>query len=104
MKETGMQTPYSSGNWIVTSGHEKEFVERWTEFLEWTRSSYAELQTAQLIQDHADPRHFISFARWDSADALNQWRSRPEFATKLGACRALCDDFRGSDFALAAAV
>ena len=28
---------YASGNWLVTSGSEDEFVSRWTDFLQWTR-------------------------------------------------------------------
>jgi len=99
-----MESPYASGNWIVTVGREQEFVKRWTEFLEWTRSAFTELQSAHLIQDLDDSRHFVSFSSWDTAEAVKQWRSRQEFAVKLGACRPLCDEFRASDFALAAAV
>ena len=29
---------------------------------------------------------------------------RPEFAERLSACRALCDEFRGSSYTLAAVV
>jgi quinol monooxygenase YgiN len=99
-----MNTPYASGNWIVGAGSEKEFVKLWTEFLEWTRTAFAECRSAHLIQDAANPRHFISFASWDSLEALGRWRSKPEFAEKMGACRALCEDFRGGDYGLAAAV
>lgn len=99
-----MNTPYASGNWIVTAGAEQEFVKRWTEFLEWTRAAFAECRGAQLIQQSDDSRHFISFASWDSSDALRSWRSRSEFAEKIAACRALCEDFRGRDYTLAAAV
>ena len=99
-----MESPYASGNWVVTPGCEKKFVERWTDFLEWTRSSFAELRSAQLIQDAEDPRHFVSFASWNNADAMQIWRARPEFAEKLDACRALCEDFRGASYTLAAMV
>lgn len=99
-----MNNPYASGNWVVTPGCETRFVERWTEFLEWTRSSFTELESARLIQDGEDSRHFVSFASWNSADAMKIWRSRPEFDEKFGACRALCDDFRGNSFILAAMV
>ena len=99
-----MNSPYASGTWLVTAGREKEFVSHWIEFLQWTRSAFSEFRSAQLIQDSEDPRHFVSFANWDSADALKQWRSRPEFAAKLGSCRILCEDFRGGDYTLAATV
>jgi len=95
---------YASGNWVVQSGQESEFVNRWTAFLEWSRSAAQGLRSAQLIQDSDEPRHFISFASWQSSEAMSAWRSMPEFAIKLGACRELCDDFRGSSYTVAASV
>jgi heme-degrading monooxygenase HmoA len=94
---------YASGNWIVKHGSQEDFVARWTEFLEWTRERAPGLASAQLIQDSEDPSHFISFAGWESAEAMARWRELPEFATWLAACRALCEDFRGSSYRLAAA-
>jgi heme-degrading monooxygenase HmoA len=95
---------FSSGTWRVLDGREREFITRWTEFLEWTRSSSKDLHEARLIQDSDDPNHFVSFASWSSGEAMQRWRSSAEFATKLAACRALCSDFRGSSYTLAAAV
>jgi len=97
-------TVYASGNWVVTKGREEEFVRRWTEFLQWTRASFDELGSAHLIRDEETPAHFVSFATWQSVEALREWRSRPEFALRMGACRALCDDFRGSSYTLAVVV
>jgi heme-degrading monooxygenase HmoA len=99
-----MNKPFASGRWVVMVGQESEFIRRWMEFLGWTRSSYKDLQSAQLILDNHNPRRFVSFAGWSSADALNQWRSSPGFAERFGACRALCDEFEGSDYTLAATV
>ncbi len=99
-----MNEPYASGNWVVMQGREKEFVERWNEFLEWTRTAFTECKSARLLQDAEDSRHFVSFANWDSAEARQRWRSTPEFAQKFGVCRALCDDFRGTDYMLSAMV
>ncbi len=97
-----MGDDYASGDWAVSRGRETEFITRWTEFLEWTRASAPGLQSAQLIRDSEDPCHFISFARWETREAMQTWRSLPDFATKLSACRALCDDFRGSSYTMAA--
>jgi heme-degrading monooxygenase HmoA len=99
-----MHEHYASGNWIVTPGRDSEFVQRWTEFLEWTRASASEFGSAVLIRDAEDRNHFISFASWESVEALRSWRSQPEFAAKLGACRALCDDFRGGNYLVVATV
>jgi heme-degrading monooxygenase HmoA len=95
---------YASGNWVVTEGNQAEFVARWTEFLGWTREAAPGLRWARLIQDAENPRHFISFASWESLEALRSWRSLPEFPSKMGACRALCDDFRGGDYTVVVTV
>jgi len=57
-----------------------------------------------LVRDAADARHFISLAAWESQDALKAWRSHPAFPDKMGACRSLCEDFKGSNYQLAATV
>jgi heme-degrading monooxygenase HmoA len=97
-------TVYASGTWNVTKGREEEFVRRWTEFLQWTRSAFGELGTAQLIRDEETPGHFVSFATWKSIEALRDWRGRPEFAERFGACRTLCDEFGGSSYTQAVVV
>ena len=35
-----MDELFASGDWHVTAGSEDEFVQRWTEFLEWTRAEH----------------------------------------------------------------
>jgi heme-degrading monooxygenase HmoA len=99
-----MEEQYASGNWMVTPGREEDFKARWIEFLEWTRECADGLAAARLIQDAEAPRHFISFASWESGQALQSWRSLPGFASRLTACRELCDDFRGSNYTLAAEI
>ena len=94
----------SSGNWVVKAGSEDEFIARWTDFLKWTRESAKGLGSASLIRASDNPRQFISFAEWDTLESLNAWRSLPDFASKLGPCRALCDDFNGKNYTLAATI
>ena len=55
-------------------------------------------------RDAEERAHFVSFAEWDSIDALLAWRRLPEFAARMGACRALCDDIRGSNYSRAVQV
>lgn len=88
---------YASGNWHVAKGKEKEFVERWTEFLQWTRKDHPGLQNAMLLQDAEDKSHFVSASEWDSADAREAWKKSPQFAEKFGAARALCDEMSSID-------
>jgi heme-degrading monooxygenase HmoA len=95
---------YASGNWVVKEGNEDEFVSRWTDFLEWTRDTAHGFQDANLLRDGGDPRHFVSFARWEDDAAQEAWKASPDFPEKLGACRELCDDFRGGAFTRAVSV
>jgi heme-degrading monooxygenase HmoA len=96
--------PYTSGNWIVKSGSEEEFIARWTEFTEWALANAPGAEHFVLIREIADPTHFVSFGAWEAPEAVEAWRSRPEFQQRLAACRALCEDFSPSDSTLAAAV
>lgn len=95
---------FVSGNWHVAKGNEAEFVRRWTDFVEWSRDSSAGFVRAILMQDVADPNHYISVGYWKSAEACSAWQSNPTFAEKLGACRALSDDFRSGTYQLAVSV
>jgi heme-degrading monooxygenase HmoA len=87
---------FATGNWHVEKGKNEEFISRWTEFLEWTRDSSAGFVYAILIQDVADPNHYISVGYWESSDARSSWQARPMFVQKIGACIALCANFAGS--------
>ena len=96
--------PYTSGNWVVKEGSEQEFVKRWTEFTEWALANAPGAEHFVLIRDVADPRRFASFGAWEDSASVQAWRERPEFQQRLGACKALCEDFRPVDSVLAAAV
>jgi heme-degrading monooxygenase HmoA len=95
---------FASGNWHVKEGREEEFIGRWLEFLRWTRSNAPGLLSASLIRESEEPRHFVSFARWDEAASRDAWRTLEGFPDKLGACRELCDDFEGGNFEQVASV
>jgi heme-degrading monooxygenase HmoA len=93
-----MTEPFASGDWHVTAGKEEEFIERWREFMEWTRKTQPRLVSASLLRDTAEPRHFLSFAEWDHAAARDAWKQSDGFMQRFSACRKLCDDMRGSDY------
>ena len=88
MKTTTDVQNYASGDWRVRSGAETDFIARWSEFLQWTRAEVPGFLSATLIRDAEEPAHFVSFAEWDSLDALLAWRRLPEFAARMGACQA----------------
>ena len=93
-----MTDHYGSGTWQVLAGKESEFIARWTEFLEWAKSTQGELISAVLLRDRETPGHFVSMAEWKSEEARAAWKQSPEFAQRFGACRALCSEMNGSDY------
>jgi len=92
-----MADQYASGNWHVKAGKGKEFVERWTEFLQWTRKDLPALVSATLIQDEVDTGNFVSTSEWENADARTAWKQSPEFSKKFQAARDLCDEMSSID-------
>jgi len=92
-----MADQYASGNWHVKAGKGKEFVERWTEFLQWTRKDHPALVSATLIQDEVDKGHFVSTSEWENADARTAWKQSPEFSKMFQAARDLCDEMSSID-------
>jgi heme-degrading monooxygenase HmoA len=95
---------FASGSWHVAPGKADEFITRWEELLRWTRATQPGLVRAALVCDDRDTNHFVSFAEWDDSPARAGWKNDPGFMERFGACRALCDDFYGSDYTLQAQV
>jgi quinol monooxygenase YgiN len=93
-----MAEHYASGTWQVKAGLEQEFVERWTEFLQWTRKDHPAMLAATLLRDRSVPGHFVSFAEWADEQSRSAWKESPDFAAHFGACRALCEHMTGSDY------
>lgn len=99
-----MATAFASGNWQVKEGAEATFVERWQAFLDWTLEAAPGLRLARLFNDADNPRHFISLAEWCCPTHRAAWKAHPDFAAHLMACRQLCTDFHGADYAMTASV
>jgi heme-degrading monooxygenase HmoA len=93
-----MTDHYASGTWQVTPGCEEQFVQRWTEFLTWSRGTFPAMVEAHLLRDKTTPGHFVSFAGWTNPADRAAWKASPEFAERFMACRALCDTMSGSDY------
>ena len=97
-----MASQYVSGEWRVRKGSEEEFVTRWLAFTGWSLQNAPGAGSFVLIRDMDEPGHFVSFGTWADLESVSAWRSMPEFAVLLGRCRALCEEFRAGDYALAA--
>ncbi len=92
--------PYTAGDWIVKPGQEEAFIAAWGELAEWSNESVPGAGQPYLIQEVANPQHFISFGPWESPEAVRDWRSRPEFKEKLAKVAGLCEQFQGKDYIL----
>jgi heme-degrading monooxygenase HmoA len=89
---------YASGNWRVKEGSEQEFIARWRAWITASTAIVKGFDSAKLLQDSDDARRFLSFSHWDAGESRDKWKTSPEFAGGLAACRELCDDFQGADF------
>jgi len=98
-----MAETFSSGVWIVKDGEEDAFVEAWKEFVGWSAGMDGS-GTFRLVRDLGQPGRYLSFAPWESAEAARAWQQHPDFAERLGAVRAHCDDFQPSSYETAAVV
>jgi heme-degrading monooxygenase HmoA len=98
-----MSETYSSGAWTAKEGEEEAFVEAWTEFASWLRTMPG-AGTARLTRDLSEPRRYLSFAPWESAEAMQAWKSAPEFRERMAAVREHVAEFTPSEFELVAEV
>ena len=95
---------FASGDWVVAEGKEDEFLQRWTEFLQWTKAEAPGFIEAHLLQDAENPRHFVSLSEWSDGSARTNWRTKEDFRSHLDAARSVCDEFSNSDYGLATEV
>lgn len=88
----------ASGRWHVRPGEADLFIDRWRDFLGWTRENYDELVFATLLRSEVEPSRFVSFAIWQGAQPRQEWKNSEGFMKHFTGCRELCDEFEGGDF------
>ena len=93
---------YSSGEWLVREGSEGEFIEAWTNFVEWSLDNAAGANSFVLVRGTEEPSKFLSLGAWESQQAQERWRETPQMQVMLGHCRALCDEFDTHRYTLVA--
>lgn len=92
---------FSQGSWIVKLGREREFVEAWTEFAEWSKAELG-MTRGTLLRDLDQPTRFISFGGWKNVEEIQRWRALPGFQERVGRIRSLLDSFEAHTMQLAA--
>jgi heme-degrading monooxygenase HmoA len=96
--------PFTSGRWVVKAGSEADFIAAWQELADWSRDTIGGFKFASLIQDKDEPTHFLSFGEWSDTETITKWRGHPDFPTKLGKARSLCEEFEARDYARVAGI
>jgi heme-degrading monooxygenase HmoA len=87
-----MATPYTLTSWVVKRGREAEFVERWSEWAEWSHREGLAAR-AMLLRDADDPERFVSFGPWESMQAVRNWRALAGYQGRVAKLREVVDHF-----------
>jgi heme-degrading monooxygenase HmoA len=92
---------YTFGVWKPSAGKEDAFLQAWLTFAGWA-SGRPGAGTLRLARDVRQPERFVSFGRWDTPDAVRDWKSSPEFRERLAQVRQQVDEFEPTEFAVVA--
>jgi heme-degrading monooxygenase HmoA len=97
-----MTDVYTTGSWKPNAGEEGAFVEAWGEFARWA-SDMPGAGTVRLARDLRDPEQFVSFAAWESIEAVRAWKSSPEFKERMSRVQRHVDKFAPTELEVVAA-
>jgi len=79
---------FSAGEWTVRDGHDDEaFIEAWLGSVDMDPPIEGLKVRPRLLKDLNRPGHYLSFAEWESLEAIDGFRSRPDFPVAIGRIR-----------------
>jgi heme-degrading monooxygenase HmoA len=87
------RTVYTGAEWLVKPGREEEFVEAWTEFVDWSLEEAAGALGGMLLQDRSEPRRFLSLGPWESREEAEAWLTRADLEERAGPLREVAQRF-----------
>lgn len=96
-----MSDVYTTGSWVPNAGEEEAFVAAWSEFASWA-STMPGAGTVRLARDLRDPDRFVSFARWESFEAMRGWKDSAEFKPRMGRVQQHVDKFAPTELEVVA--
>jgi heme-degrading monooxygenase HmoA len=85
---------YTLGIWKVIPGKEKEFIDQWTLFAQWTSKNLSGAGKGYLLQDETNSSRFISFGPWANRAIIQAWRESFEFKNFVRIAKELCEEFQ----------
>jgi heme-degrading monooxygenase HmoA len=86
-------TFFTSADWLIREGREDEFVQAWTEFVDWSATDTDAALGGMLLQDSSDPHRFISIGPWSTAEAAYDWFRKPELEERSARLREIAERF-----------
>ena len=89
---TDVETHYTHTTWQVKPGREKDFVERWSEWVEWSHRQGL-CEHALLLRDDESPLTYVSFGPWEDIAAVRAWRGLPGYQERVERLREVVDRF-----------
>lgn len=96
-----MSEVFSSGVWKPKVGEEEEFVRAWTEFARWV-SDQPGAGPVRLTRDLEESERYVSFAPWESLEAMQDWKDSPEFRQHMEPVQEHVAEFSPTELELVA--
>jgi len=93
---------YTSGRWSVKPGHEEAFARAFAEsgVKDVDPPIRGLLQRPRLLRDLRQPGSYLSYAVWESREAIEEFRSRPDFPAMIARMKEHLDDMQISTLEL----
>jgi heme-degrading monooxygenase HmoA len=94
---------FTTAEWIPKDGEEEAFVAAWRKFAGWARTMPG-AGTLRLSRDLGDPTRYVSFGRWESAEAAHAWKHNAEFPERMAAVQQYVAKFSPAELGIVAEV
>jgi heme-degrading monooxygenase HmoA len=93
---------YTSGRWSVTPGHEEAFARAFAQsgVHDVDPPIRGLLQRPRLLRDLSQPGSYLSYAVWESREAIDEFRTRPDFPSMIARMKEHLDDMQISTLEL----
>jgi quinol monooxygenase YgiN len=101
-RDPAVGTFYTSGRWLVKPGHEEAFARAFAEsgVKDVDPPIQGLLERPRLLRDLNAPGSYLSYAVWESREAIEAFRARPDFPAMIERMREHLDDMQISTLEL----
>lgn len=83
---------FSAGDWMVKEGRDaRSFIQAWLGSVEMDPPIDGLRVRPRLLKDLNRPGHYLSFAEWESREAIEAFRARPDFPSAIARIREHAD-------------